>query len=92
MKILQRLLIVLTLMCLATGTAWSGGKNGNNGRGNDECRGNCGYKDKDKGGGVRRTAPEMDAASGGSAIALLSGMVLLMAERKRSKRSSGSDE
>jgi hypothetical protein len=89
MKIIQRLLIVLTLMCLATGTAWSGGKNGNNGRGNDGCRGrSCNSNGNGNGGKM----PEMDAASGGSAIALLTGMVLLMKERKRSKRSSDSDE
>ena len=84
MKILQRLLIVLTLMVLATGTAWSV----NNGVGN-ECQGrSCESNGKGKGG----TMPEMDAASGTSAIALLTGMVLMMKERKRSKRRSGLDE
>jgi hypothetical protein len=37
-------------------------------------------------------APEIDAASGTSAIALLTGIILLMQERRRSKRSSKSDE
>lgn len=37
-------------------------------------------------------APEIDAASGTSAIALLTGVLLLMGERARSKRSSKSDE
>ncbi len=41
---------------------------------------------------VSSKAPEIDAASGTSAIALLTGMVLLMKERRRSKRSSKSDE
>jgi hypothetical protein len=39
-----------------------------------------------------RQAPEIDAASGTSAIALLTGVVLLMKERRRSKRSSKSDK
>ena len=34
-----------------------------------------------------RQAPEIDAASGTSAIALLTGVLLLVGERKRSKRS-----
>jgi len=37
-------------------------------------------------------APEIDAASGTSAIALLTGVVLLVAERSRSRRSSKSDD
>ncbi|UOA10916.1 VPEID-CTERM sorting domain-containing protein [Methylobacter sp. S3L5C] len=39
-----------------------------------------------------RQAPEIDAASGTTAIALLSGVLLLAGERVRSKRSSKSDE
>jgi hypothetical protein len=35
----------------------------------------------------RRKAPEIDAASGTSAIALLTGVLLLVGERKRSRRS-----
>jgi len=37
------------------------------------------------------SAPEIDAASGTSAIALLTGIVLLMRERTRAKRSSETD-
>ena len=80
MTIRQRLLAGAAIMLLATGNAWSGGANGNNGQGNN-CQGNsCGK------------APEIDAASGTSAIALLTGIILLMKERRRSNRSSKSDE
>lgn len=37
-------------------------------------------------------APEIDAASGASAIALVSGILLLMRERSRSRRSSRKDD
>jgi hypothetical protein len=40
--------------------------------------------------GQAKKAPEIDVASGGAAIALLSGAVLLISERARSKRSSKS--
>jgi hypothetical protein len=40
------------------------------------------------GGGSPHVAPEIDAASGTSAIALLTGMLLLAGERVRSKRPS----
>jgi hypothetical protein len=91
MKILQRLLFVLTVMALASGTAWSGGDNGNNGKGN-RCQGNsCGSRDSGDSEGKPKW-PELDAGSGAGSIALLTGMVLLMKERKRSKRSSDLDE
>jgi hypothetical protein len=83
MKILQRLLIVLTLMVMATGTAWSV----NNGVGND-CQG----RSCESNGEGKKSMPEMDAASSTSAIALLTGIVLMMKERKRSKRPPDLDE
>jgi hypothetical protein len=80
----QRLLACAAALLLATTPAWSGGANGNNGKGNN-CHGNsCG--------GGNFQAPEIDAASGTSAIALLTGIFLLMKERTRSRRSSKSDE
>ncbi len=42
--------------------------------------------------GETAQAPEIDAGSGTAAIALVSGVLLLMRERARSKRPSQSDE
>jgi len=75
MRIWQLLILCITIMALAGGNAWAGGKNGNNGRGN-QCQGNSCTQ-----------APEIDAASGTNAIALLTGVLLLVAERSRSRRS-----
>jgi hypothetical protein len=75
----QRLLAGATVMLLASTPVWSGGVNGNNGKGNN-CQGNsCG--------GGNFEAPEIDAASGASAIALLTGVLLLLGERSRTRRS-----
>jgi len=80
MKIQQILLTAATVLLLTTGPVRAGGENGNNGKGND-CQGNsCG-------GGGNFMAPEIDAASGSSAIALLIGALLLAGERSRSRRS-----
>jgi len=80
MKIQQILLASATVMVLTASPVWAGGENGNNGKGND-CQGNsCG-------GGGNFRAPEIDAASGSSAIALLTGALLLAGERSRSRRS-----
>ena len=79
MNMRQILLAGATVMLLATTPAWSGGVNGNNGVGN-QCQGNsCG--------GSTAQAPEIDAASGMSAIALLTGVLLLVGERSRSRYS-----
>lgn len=79
MNMRQRLLAGATVMLLTTGPVWAGGENGNQGKGNN-CQGNsCGGNFK---------APEIDAASGTSAIALLTGVLLLVGERSRSRRSS----
>jgi hypothetical protein len=80
MKIQQILLVATTVLLLTISPVWAGGENANNGKGND-CQGNsCG-------GGENFKAPEIDAASGTSAIALLTGVLLLAGERSRSRRS-----
>jgi hypothetical protein len=78
MNMNQRLLAVATVMLLATGGAWGNA--------------NCEHSRSWQCGSTPAQAPEIDAASGTSAIALLTGIVLLMKERRRSKRSSKSDE
>jgi len=82
MNMRKTLLAGAAVMLLAAGPTLAGGNNNNNNGNNGQngCQGTCGQ------------APEIDAASGTSAIALLTGIVLLMKERTRSKRSSKSDE
>ena len=82
MKLWQMTTIVLIEISLFTTTpARAGGVNGNNGVGN-KCQGNsCGGLIK---------APEIDAATGTLPLALLTGVVLLMKERGRSRRASDS--
>ena len=80
MKIRQIVLATVTVMLLTISPVWADRENGDNGNGND-CQGNsCG-------GGGNFMAPEIDAASGTSAIALLAGALLLAGERSRSRRS-----
>jgi hypothetical protein len=70
-------------MLLATGNAWAAAsQNG--------CL-HSGGQANGCGGGAAQ-APEIDAASGTAAIALLTGVLLLVGERKRSKRSSHADD
>ena len=86
MNMRQRFLAGAAVMLLTTGSTFADPNN--NGHGNS-CNSNglaslssaCLFK-----------APEIDAASGTSAIALLIGVLLLVGERSRSKRSSKSDE
>ena len=79
MNIRQNLLIGATIMLLATGNAFAANNNGNGNSCNSE--------------GVASLspacfqAPEIDAASGTSAIALLTGVLLLLGERIRTRRS-----
>jgi len=81
MNIRQKILAGAAIMLLATGSAW-GDKGGiPNQNANEHARGRVSFQ-----------APEIDAASGISGIALLTGIVLLMKERIRSRRSSKSDE
>lgn len=73
MNMRQRLLAGAAVMLLATSPAWAapGGVKGPN----------------PDAPGQRAKAPEIDAASGTSAIALLTGVLLLVGERSRSRRS-----
>ncbi|MGH8532863.1 MAG: VPEID-CTERM sorting domain-containing protein [Gammaproteobacteria bacterium] len=73
MDILKSLVMGAIVVLLATGSGWAapGGKPGSN----------------PVAPGQLTKAPELDATSGISAIALLSGIVLLMRERSRSKQS-----
>ena len=85
MKIRQIILTVVTVMLLATsnaGAAKGGNHAGNRGGNNAGNRGsnNAGNR------GDSFLAPEIDTASGTSAIALLTGALLLAGERSRSKR------
>lgn len=77
MKMRQIILTVVTVMLLATSNA--GAAKGGNHAGN-----HAGNKDGNKGDSF--LAPEIDTASGTSAIALLTGALLLAGERSRSKR------
>ena len=77
MNIRQRLLAgAASILILATSGAWAGPP----------------FPTPPPPGGNPFRAPEIDAASGTSAIALLTGIVLLMKERTRSKRSSKSNK
>ncbi len=91
----RKLIVIVATMLLTMGTAGAepGGRDGGgSGRhwwsGHSVARNHGGGRGK----GGHFQAPEIDAASGTSAIALLTGMVLLMQERRRSKRSSKSNE
>jgi len=77
MKMRQIILTVVTVMLLATSNAGAA-KGGNH----------FGNKGGNKGGNKVDSflAPEIDTASGTSAIALLTGALLLAGERSRSKR------
>jgi len=68
MNIRQKILAGAAIMLLATTPAWSGSVNGNKVRGNDCQWNSCG--------GGNPKAPEIDAASGTSAIAPVNGIVL----------------
>jgi len=77
MNMRKRLLAGVTVMLLTTSNAWA----------------LCSPQGQASSGGqCLNRAPEIDAASGTSAIALLTGIVLLMKERTRSKRSSKSNK
>jgi len=65
----------ITIMLLTTGTSWGQVTTDTN-----SLTASISLKQKPK-------APEIDAASGTNAIALLTGVLLLVAERSRSRRS-----
>lgn len=97
MKMRQLITPIIALL-LTTGNVYAGsGKSQPHHIGNNGLHYAYGhYKVKVKGGGQQGGAgspyvvPEIDAASGTSALALLTGILLLAGERVRSKR--GSDE
>jgi hypothetical protein len=81
MNMRQRLLAGATVMLLASSPVWAVG--GNNQDGDSQGGNNQGGNNQ----GGNNRAPEIDAASGTSAIALLTGVLLLAGERSRSRRS-----
>lgn len=83
MKIQQLLLAGVTVMLLTTSSVWAapGGDKGPNPNAPGQVQNEHG-----RGHGYAR-APEIDAASGTSAIVLLTGVLLLAGERTRSRRS-----
>jgi hypothetical protein len=91
---MQLLLTSVMVVPLMTGNVYAGPQNSrphsvNTNNGNHYAYGN--YKVKvnggsNQGGSGPHVAPEIDAASGTSAIALLTGILLLAGERVRSKR------
>jgi hypothetical protein len=95
MKIRQLIISIIALL-LTTGNVYAGPE-----KSQPHYKGNNGhhyayglYKVKVKGGGQQGgpgssyVVPEIDAASGTSALALLTGILLLAGERGRSKRES----
>jgi len=82
MKTRQILIAGVVSMLLATGNAWAAAsQNG--------CL-HSGGQANGCGGGAAH-APEIDAASGTTAIALLTGVLLLVGERKRARGSARKD-
>ena len=84
MEMRQKLAAGAIAMLLATGPTWAMG---------DRWRGGRDYQPpkppptQGTGQSAPKSTPEIDAASGTSAIALLAGALLLMRERARSRRS-----
>lgn len=88
MKIQHIVIAATTALLLTTGNAWAG----NDHRPQPASHGkpqpaHHGKPSKGpKGGGSHHKAPEINAASGTSALALLTGVLLLAGERIRSRR------
>lgn len=80
MNIRPILLTGATVMLLATGNAWA--DRGDKGH-SRENRGPSKVEKEDR---ENYKAPEIDAKAGTSAIALLTGVLLLIGERSRSRR------
>lgn len=80
MKIRQIILTAVTVMLFSTSNVWAarGGNPGPNPNAPGQLKKPPGQSNK---------VPEIDAASGTSAIALLMGALLLAGERSRSRRS-----
>ena len=83
MKIQQIVLACVTVMLLTTSSVWAG--DGGKNRSNSDAPRHGQVKNERGRGHVK--APEIDAASGTSAIALLTGVLLLAGEKSRSRRS-----
>jgi hypothetical protein len=81
MNIRQILLTGATVMLLATGNAWADRGDKSPSR---EHRRHSKVEKEDR---ENYKAPEIDAKAGTSAIALLTGVLLLVGERSRSRRS-----
>jgi len=84
MNIRQILLTGATVMLLVTGNAWA--DRGDKGH-SRENRGHSKAEKVEKRDRDNYKAPEIDAKAGTSAIALLTGVLLLVGERSRSRRS-----
>jgi len=82
MNIKQILLTGATVMLLATGNAWADSRGGH---GPSREKHESSREEKEDRGTY--IAPEIDAKAGTSAIALLTGVLLLVGERSRSRRS-----
>lgn len=85
MKTQQILLAAATVMLLTTGPVWADNKEVN--RPNKDAPKPHHREDEPKSHHDYPRAPEIDAASGASAITLLVGALLLAGERSRSRRS-----
>ena len=87
MKIRHIVLAATTALLLTTGNAWAGNdyrpQSVSHGKSH---HGHHGKPSKGPKGGGHHKAPEIDAASGTSALALLTGVLLLAGERVRSRR------
>jgi hypothetical protein len=81
MKIRHIVIAATTALLLTTGNAWAG----NDYRPYHE-KPHHEHHSKGPKGGSHHKAPEIDAASGTSALALLTGVLLLAGERVRSRR------
>jgi len=88
MKIRHIVIAATTALLLTTGNAWaSNDYRPHHGKPHQSAHHGKSFKgNKGKGGGGHHKAPEIDAASGTSALALLTGVLLLAGERVRSRR------
>ena len=76
----QRGLVLAAALCLPTGPAWAGTDNGNGNEGINN--GNQNGKDNQTGGNPT-AAPEIDPSVAASALAILTGGILVVSDRVR---------
>jgi len=87
MKIQHIVIAATTALLLTTGNAWAGNDHKSQPVSRPSHHESHGKPSKGpKGGSGHHKAPEIDAASGTSALALLTGVLLLAGERVRSRR------